>query len=206
MAGGIRGAGVRRLAVTAVAGVGAAVAVAALAGLRPAASSFERAGPPDPCFASAPERCFVSHGAYVIVEGAVARDRAAIDRTIESALAYWSAPSDALARWLVTFEDHEVECNGHPATGCTSWRRGTVRLQVLDPRCPETAQLVHEMGHVLLHDPGHRARAWCRDAEQEATRRLVRAPAASPRCGASRYYTAPAPSKGRCGGPQDGAR
>lgn len=174
---------------------GAAVAFAALP--RP----FQRPGPPDPCFASAPERCFVSHGAYVMLEGGVVRDRAAVDRALGHALAYWSAPAGALDRWLVTYEDHEVACNGERATGCTSWREGTLRVQVLDPRCPETAQLVHEVGHVVLHDPGHRAAAWCWEAEQEATRALVRGPGASAGCASSPYYTAPVPGAGRCRGP-----
>lgn len=175
----------------------AAAAVAAVAAVpRP----FERAGPPDRCFATSPERCFVSHGAWVMLEGTVAPDRAAVDRALDRALAYWSAPPGALDRWLLTYEDHEVTCNGAPATGCTSWREGTLRVQVLDPRCPETAQLVHEVGHVVLHDPGHRERAWCWEAEQEATRALVRDPGASAGCAASRYYTAPAQGA-RCRGP-----
>jgi hypothetical protein len=175
----------------------AALAVAFAAADRP----FARGGPPDPCFATAPDRCFLSRGAWIILDRDVARDRAAVERAIDGARSYWSAPPGVLDRWLLTFEDHEVECNGDRATGCTSWRNGTLRLQVLDPKCPETAQLVHELGHVVLHDPGHRDRAWCRDAEQEATRALVRGAGASPACARSGYYVGPTPSEGGCTGP-----
>jgi hypothetical protein len=179
--------------------VGAAGAAAALAAA--ASRPFTRGGPPDPCFATEPERCFVARGAWVKLDPGVARDRAAVERTLDGAMAYWRAPPGVLDRWFLTYEDHEVECNGGRATGCTSWRKGTLRLQVLDPRCPETAQVVHELGHVILHDPGHRDGAWCRDAEQEATRALVRGPGASPACAASRYYVGPAPPAGSCRGP-----
>lgn len=170
---------------------GVAVAAAIAAGVVAANRPFARDAPPDPCFAADPTRCFVSHGAYVMLEGRVARDRAAVERALGRALAYWSAPAGALDRWLVTYEDHEVACNGARATGCCSWRRGTLRVQVLDPACPETAQLVHEVGHVLLHDPGHRDARWSWEREQEATRALVRGPGASAGCARSGYYTAP---------------
>jgi hypothetical protein len=182
--------------------VAAAIALAALvAGVAAAPRPFRREAPPDPCFAAEPDRCFVSHGAYVILDRGVARDRVAVERALARAIAYWSAPAGVLDRWLVTYEDHEVECNGDRATGCTSWRKGTLRLQVLDPRCPETAQLVHELGHVVLHDPGHRDAAWCWDTEQEATRALVRGPGASAGCAPSGYYTGPVPAGGSCRGP-----
>jgi hypothetical protein len=183
----------------------AVATVAAVLGVAAAARPFRREAPPDPCFASEPDRCFVTHGAWVVLEGAVTRDRAAIDRALDAALGYWSAPPDALDRWLVTFEDHEVDCNGAPASGCTSWRRATLRLQVLDPRCPETAQLVHELGHVVLHDAGHREDAWCRGAEQEATRALVRGPGASAGCAGTRYYVRPEPPDA-CSGPRRSSR
>lgn len=196
--------GRRRAALLALA-IAAAVAAAVVAGVR-ASSSFEREGPPDPCFASEPERCFVSHGAYVMLGGAVARERAAIDRALDRAISYWAAPPDVLARWLVTYEDREVECNGDRASGCTSWRHGTLRLQTLDPACPETAQLVHEVGHVVLHDPGHRDRRWCRDTEQEETRALVRAAGASAGCARSLHYTGPAAASLGCAGPASPGR
>lgn len=168
--------------------VAAAAAAAVFAGSA-ASPSFERTAPPDPCFAAEPARCFVSHGAWIVLDGAVAPERAAVERALGRALAYWAAPPDALAGWLVTYEDREVDCNGDRASGCASWRRGTLRLQVLDPACPETAQLVHEVGHVVLHDAGHRDARWCRDAEQEEIRALVRGPGASPGCARSRHYT-----------------
>ena len=174
-------------------------AVAAIAaGVCAVSCSLERDRPPDACFASEPDRCFVSHGAWVMLDGAVARDRAAIGRAIDHAIAYWSAPPEVLDRWLITYEDREVECNGGRATGCASWRRRTLRLQTLDVSCPETAQLVHELGHVVHHDPGHQDARWCRDTEQEATRALVRAPGASAGCAASRYYTGPANPDAAC--------
>ena len=178
----------------------------ALLALCAASCRVRRDDPPDPCFASEPDRCFVSHGAWVVLDRAVARGHAAVDRALDRAIGYWSAPPDALRGWLVTLEDHEVECNGAPASGCTSWRRGTLRVQVLDPACPETAQLVHELGHVVHQDPGHRERGWCRDAEQEATRELVRGPGASAGCGRSRYYTGPPAAPGACSGPSGEGR
>jgi hypothetical protein len=156
-----------------------------------ASCSARRDAPPDPCFASEPERCFVSHGAWVRLDGGVAPGRAAVDRALARGLAYWSAPPDLLRGWLITYEDREVECNGARASGCTSWRQGTLRLQVLDAACPETAQLVHELGHVVHHDPRHRDARWSREAEQEATGARVRGPGASAGCAASRYYTGP---------------
>jgi hypothetical protein len=179
------------LVAAAVVALGAAVASDFL-GKRP---------PPDACFTSEPERCFVSHGAYVMLNGAVARDAAAVDRAMAHALAYWAAPAGVLDGWVLTFEDHEVECNGGRASGCTSWRRRTLVLQTLDPSCPETAQLVHELGHVVLHDPGHADRRWCREAEQEATRALVRSPGASAGCAASGFYTQPPSREPGCRGP-----
>jgi hypothetical protein len=178
----------RRLALLTLVVVAAAL-IALRAGSRPA----RRDGPPDPCFAAEPARCFVSHGAYVMLDGAVARDRQAVDRALDRAFGYWSAPPDVLAGWVVTYEDHEVVCNGARASGCCSWREGTLRLQVLDPACPETAQLVHELGHAVLHDPGHRDPRWSRGREQDETRRSVREPGASAGCARSRYYTAPSP-------------
>lgn len=73
-----------------------------------------------------------------MLDGAVARGRAAVDRAIGRALAHWAAPSDALEGWVV-----------------------------------------------------HRDRRWNREAEQEATRALVRAPGASAGCARSRYYPDP---------------
>jgi hypothetical protein len=195
----------RRRAVVAAA-IAIAVASAGAVALAAATRPLRRDAPPDGCFAAEPDRCFVSHGAWVELGRGVVRDRAAVDRALTAALAYWSAPPDALARWLVTFEDHEVECNGERATGCTSWRRGTMRLQVLDPRCPETAQVVHEVGHVVLHDAGHRDAAWCRSTEQEATRALVRGLGASAGCRTSGYYVRPEARDGSCGGPAPHAR
>ena len=172
---------------------GTRLAIVAALATSLASCSLRRDAPPDPCFASQPERCFVSHGAWVRLDAGVAGGRAAVDRALDRALAYWSAPPDALRGWLVGYEDHEVACNGARASGCTSWRRGTLEVQALDPRCPETAQVVHEVGHVVLHDAGHRDPRWRRDAEQEATRALVREPGASAGCAASRYYVGRAP-------------
>jgi hypothetical protein len=176
------------------------VAAALALGVCAVSHSLERGAPPDPCPPSEPDRCFVSHGAHVRLEGAVARDRAAVDRAIDQAIEYWSAPPDVLGGWLITYEDHEVECNGGRASGCCDWRRRTLRLQTLDVSCPETAQLVHELGHVVLHDPRHRSARWCRETEQEATRALVRAPGASAGCAASPYYTAPERPERGCPG------
>jgi hypothetical protein len=179
-----------------VAGAAVAFGVAAVS-----CSVGRRDGPPEECFTSEPDRCFVSHGAYVKLNGAVVRDSAAVHRAIARAMAYWSAVTGDLDGWVITFEDHEVECNGARASGCTSWRRRTLALQVLDASCPETAQLVHELGHVVLHDPGHRDSRWCPGAEQEATRALVRSSGASAGCAASRYYTGPARQEPGCSGP-----
>lgn len=180
-----------------VAVLAAAIALAAYAASRPP----QRHDPPDPCFAAEPERCFVSHGAHVVLGGSVARDRAAIDRALDGALAYWGAPPGVLRGWVITLDDHEVECNGGRASGCCSWRRATLLLQALDPGCPETTQLVHELGHVLLHDPDHRDGRWCWEAEQDATLALVRGPGASAGCAHSGYYTRPVASAGGCRGP-----
>jgi hypothetical protein len=150
---------------------------------------WERHDPPDPCFQAEPERCFVSHGAYVMLTGAVAGDPACLDRAIERAMQYWAARPDALEEWLITYADHELACNGHPASGCACWHHGTLDLQALDVSCPETAQLVHELGHVVLYDPGHFDERWCWETEQEATREIVRAPDANVGCAASGYYT-----------------
>jgi hypothetical protein len=181
----------------------ALAAAACLVALGAPACRVRRDAPPDPCFAAEPDRCFASHGAWVKLDRTVAPGRAAVDRALGAAIAYWSAPPEVLRGWLVTLEDREVQCNGAPASGCTSWRRGTLRVQVLDPACPETAQLVHELGHVVHDDPGHRDRAWCRDAEQEATRALVREPGASAGCARSRYYVGP-PAPASCGPPRGG--
>ena len=189
--------------------VAAGVALAAGVSVAVAATATRQArfdAPPDACFAAEPDRCFVSHGAWVELDPTIAHDRAAVERVLDGALAYWSAPAGALDRWHVTFEDHEVQCNGEPASGCTSWRSGTLRLQVLDRRCPETAQIVHELGHVVLHDAGHRDGAWCHDAEQEATRVLVRGPGASAGCASTGYYVRPEPPGEGCTGPPGRAR
>ncbi|HXJ80246.1 MAG TPA: hypothetical protein VMS64_16380 [Candidatus Methylomirabilis sp.] len=152
------------------------------------ATAAARSDPPDPCFASDPQRCFRSHGAYVMFNGLAVGDPGAIDRAIESALEYWSAGPDLLDGWLITYLDHAPGCDG-PAVGCTSWDDRTMQLQALDPSCPETAPLVHEVGHALLHDPEHLSSRWCWQTEQEETRRIVRAPDASPGCAASGFYT-----------------
>ena len=59
---------------------------------------------------------------------------------------------------------------------------------MLDPSCPETAQLVHEVGHVIHHDGGHSGPWWDWAGEQNATWDMVRTFGASPGCASSRYY------------------
>lgn len=141
------------------------------------------------CAGTDPARCFDAGGACVVVTDTISSDPECIRRALERAQQYWDSPGDTLDGWLVVFLDHEIECNGAPASACTSLRYRIMGLQALDPACPETAQVVHDLGHVILRETSHASEQWCWESEQEATRLIVRAPDASPGCAASGYYT-----------------
>ena len=74
------------------------LAVAALLSLCAASCRVRRDDPPDPCFASEPDRCFVSHGAWVVLDRTVAGGHTAVDRALDRSIAYWSAPPDPARR------------------------------------------------------------------------------------------------------------
>lgn len=114
-----------------------------------------------------------------------------LERDVRLALAYWGAPAELLAGWAIALRSGEVACPTALGSGCTHWDDAvrTIELQVLDPACPETAQLVHEIGHVIHHDPGHGGPWWSWKHEQDATFSIVREPGASPGCARSGYYT-----------------
>jgi hypothetical protein len=118
-------------------------------------------------------------------------DRRYVERALGQALDYWNAPPETLAGWAIVFEPGEVECTSGPASGCTHWDADvrTIEVQVLDPACVETAQLVHELGHVLHEDPAHTGPLWSWRREQDATYAMVRTPGSSPACGRSLFYT-----------------
>ncbi len=140
-----------------------------------------------------PDRCdFQALGACVAVEGGLAVDPAHVERQLRMALDYWGATDDALADWAIVFVEGAPNCNGAPSSGCTWYGAAdrTVRVHALDDACPETAQLVHELGHVLHGDGAHQGPWWSWTAEQDATYDVVRRPGASAGCGATRYYTA----------------
>jgi hypothetical protein len=119
-----------------------------------------------------------------------AYDARYIERSIRGALAYWNAPADALDGWAIVYGTDAISCGStEGASGCARWDDNrTIQLQVLDPGCPETAQLVHEVGHAIHHDGDHEGPWWDWVAEQNATFELVRAAGASPGCAQSRYY------------------
>jgi hypothetical protein len=136
-----------------------------------------------------PKRCDTTVLGACVVSAGVDYDPEHIERALRLALAYWNVPEDTLSGWAIVFSPGEVTCNGGPGTGCTYWDANrTAVVQVLDPRCPETAQLVHELGHVLHHDPGHTGPWWSWTDEQDATWGIVRSPGATTGCTASRYY------------------
>jgi hypothetical protein len=113
-----------------------------------------------------------------------------VERAIKLALAYWNAPEDALSGWAIAYGTDQIECGATAAaSGCSWWDENrTIQLQVLDPDCPETAQLVHELGHVIHRDSGHSGPWWNWIGEQNATWDIVRSAGASPGCAQSRYY------------------
>jgi len=129
-------------------------------------------------------------GACIISTTSVRYDPSEIERQIRGALAYWNAPEMTLEAYTVVYQPEEITTCGFPdASGCTWWDYHVIEIEALDPACPETAQLVHEIGHVLHHDPGHRGPWWSWKDEQDATFDLVRELGATPACAASRYYT-----------------
>ena len=113
-----------------------------------------------------------------------------VERSLRLALAYWGASEEALAGWAIVYGTEQIPCGATPAaSGCAWWDENrTVELQMLDPECPETAQLVHEVGHVLHRDGGHSGPWWDWIGEQNATWDIVRTEGASPGCARSRYY------------------
>jgi hypothetical protein len=113
-----------------------------------------------------------------------------IDRQMDSALQYWNAPASALDGWAIEYTAGEVPCPTALGSGCTWWDDDvkTIVIQTLDVDCPETAQLVHEIGHVLHHDPDHSGPWWNWQAEQHRTWEIVRSPGASPGCSSSLFY------------------
>lgn len=138
---------------------------------------------PDHCDAQVLGTCVVSDRPV---------DAAHVERALRLALGYWNAPEGAAAGWAFVFVTGETTCNGAPASGCTHLDGSrTVTMQVLDPDCIETAQLVHELGHVLHGDPDHRGPWWSWSGEQTETWRVVRSPGASPGCATSAYYVRP---------------
>lgn len=125
-----------------------------------------------------------------VVSNVGAYDAQYIERSVRGALAYWNAPAEALEGWAIVYGPDAISCGStEGASGCARWDDNrTIQLQVLDPDCPETAQLVHEVGHAVHHDGGHSGPWWDWVAEQNATFELVRTPGASPGCAQSRYY------------------
>lgn len=116
-----------------------------------------------------------------------------LERQVRLALAYWGAPPERLAGWAIALRAGPVACPTARGTGCTWWddEVRTIELEVLDTACPETSQLVHEVGHVLHHDGGYAGPWWSWEGEQHRTFEIVRSPGASPGCAASRWYGAP---------------
>jgi hypothetical protein len=138
-----------------------------------------------------PGTCDATVAGACIVGAAPNLDAAHLERQIALALAYWSAPPETLAGWAIVFSPGEVACPTALGSGCTWWDSNrTIELEVLDAHCLETAQLVHEIGHVIHHDGGHTGPWWNWTAEQDRTWEIVRSPGASPACAASRYYVA----------------
>ncbi|HET7752969.1 MAG TPA: hypothetical protein VFK85_03585 [Anaeromyxobacteraceae bacterium] len=137
-----------------------------------------------------PSRCDEVVMGACVVSNAQPFEATYVERSIRLALAYWNAPEDTLAGWAIVYGTQEIDCGSTTgASGCAWWDENrTIELQVLDPDCPETAQLVHEIGHVLHHDGGHTGPWWNWTAEQNATWDVVRLPGASPGCAVSRYY------------------
>ena len=138
-----------------------------------------------------PGACDSTVAGACIVGAAPGLDAVHLDRQIRLALAYWGAPEDTLHGWAIVFDPGEVPCPTAPGSGCTWWDENrTIQLQVLDPKCLETSQLVHEIGHVLHHDRGHTGPWWSWTGEQDRTWEIVRSAGATPGCAASRYYVA----------------
>jgi hypothetical protein len=136
-----------------------------------------------------PKRCDEVVLGACVASQAGRYDRAALERQLTLALQYWKAPPDLLRGWAIVFTPDPVPCPRSPGSGCTWWDGNrTIQVQVLDARCPETAQLVHELGHVLHHDPWHWGGWWSWRGEQVATWKIVRGPGASPGCAATRFY------------------
>jgi hypothetical protein len=146
-------------------------------------------GPPDGEVVR-PATCDAVVMGACVVSQAQPYDTRFIERSIRGALAYWNAPPDTLEGWAIVYGTEQIDCGATPgASGCAWWDENrTIALQVLDPDCPETAQLVHEIGHVLFRDGGHSGPWWNWAAEQNATWELVRTAGASPGCAESRYY------------------
>jgi hypothetical protein len=126
-------------------------------------------------------------GACVVSETRPA-DPVQLERQVRAALAYWNAPETTLSGWAIVFKAGAVGCPTALGTGCTSWKDDVIDLQTLDPDCLEATQLVHEIGHVLHHDPGHTGPWWSWPREQDATWDIVHHPGASPGCAVTRYY------------------
>lgn len=105
---------------------------------------------------------------------------ARVEEVIRRAAAYFGGSPEALAGWVISFEDGPVDCDetvgGRGYLGCTvaAYRTITVSKDVLlstGPRtpavvaeCVEATSLAHEVGHAVLGDACHRSRRWRSDA------------------------------------------
>lgn len=86
-----------------------------------------------------------------------------VDKTVAWALAYWGGSEADLDGWRFDFWDGTVTgavtCSGEPAHGCAG--DGLVLVEA-NGACPEVTPLAHEIGHVIIGDPGHVDPRWWR--------------------------------------------
>ncbi len=78
----------------------------------------------------------------------------------------WGGDPSALDGWTVTFVDRFIERNGRSIVVGNSRRRpivggGKIDIWTGTSRvCVEATNLAHEVGHVVIHDGGHRDPRW----------------------------------------------
>jgi hypothetical protein len=115
-----------------------------------------------------PSPDFFIHGTGVVVRSDVPFARSEdfptrLESTVSAALRYWGGTWTDLAGSTIALEGvPHVQCGGLDGSiGCFD---GDIRVSTQDAgahfQCVEQTVLVHEVGHAVIGDPGHRDPRW----------------------------------------------